>query len=505
MLNTAALHKPLRRLYFGDNFAIIADKLDENLVDLVYLDPPFNSDEDYNLFFDTEGLDAGEGQWTAFKDTWFWDKASDEALAFVERSTFTSLATLLRALMSNLGKSPMMAYLVFMAARLIRIHGVMKPTASIYLHCDPSASHYLKPVLDAIFGPEHFRNEIIWRRTGSHSKSKRWATLHDTIFYYTKSDIFTWNAPRRSLMRGEVAERLEQDPDGEYYAQVADEAAPDIWAFQPYTGGTVFGTTDGIDEDVRWLSPRSSERLGYPTQKPVALLTRIIEASSNKGDVVLDPFCGCGTTLDAAERLGRQWIGIDVSPFTIQLIRRSRLEGSYPHLREGAEGDYQIEGLPTDLASARALAQRDLKAFQIWAITQIDGKPSETRGTDKGIAGQVPFRPSGPKKATKWAVVSVASKNAELSDLQDLHEIAKKDAKSLGFAILICLEKPAGEMVTYCQELGPIEIEDVKYSRLQILTIKQILSGEKPQLPRIDPSVIYRKATRAPAKKTLFD
>ena len=505
MSNTAVSHKPLRRLYCGDNFNVIADELDENLVALVYLDPPFNSDEDYSLFFGTQGLDAGDAQWTAFRDTWLWDKAADDALAFVDGSSFTSLATLLRALLGNLGKSPMMAYLVFMAARLIRIHGAMKPTASIYLHCDPSASHYLKPVLDAIFGARHFRSEIIWRRTGSHSKSKRWAPLHDTILYYTKSDIFTWNAPRRPLMRGEVAERLEQGADAQYHAQVAHEAAPDIWAFQPYTGGTVFGMPDGIDEDVRWLSPRSAERLGYPSQKPVALLTRIIEASSNKGDVVLDPFCGCGTTLDAAERLERQWIGIDVSPFTIQLIRRSRLEWTFPDLREGADGDYQIEGLPTDLASARDLAQRDLKAFQIWAVTQVDGRPNENSAAGRLIHGLIPFRPNGPKKAAKWAVVSVVPEKADLSGLRKLDDLAKKDTKSLGFAILICLEEPTDQMLEYCRDLDPIEIEAVQYPRLQILTIKQILSGERPQLPLIDQSVIYRKAGHAPVEKTLFD
>lgn len=503
MLNTAVSHKPLRRLYCGDNFDVIADKLHEDLVDLVYLDPPFNSDEDYSLFFGTEGLESGEGSWTAFTDTWCWSEASKGALAFVEGSTFTFLATLLRALLGNLGKSPMMAYLVFMAARLIRIHGIMKPTASLYLHCDPSASHYLKSMLDAIFGPQNFRSEIIWRRTGSHSKSKRWAPLHDTILFYTKSDVFTWNAPRRPLMRGQVAEHCERRTDGRY-SVVDGEAAPDIWAFQPYTGGTVFGTDDGIDENVRWLSPRAAERLGYPTQKPVALLTRIIEASSNKGDVVFDPFCGCGTTLDAAERLGRQWVGIDVSPFTIRLILKSRLQEAFPELVEGAEGDYQIEGLPSDLASARNLALRDLKSFQIWAVTQIDGRPNENSAASNLIHGLIPFRPNGPKKAAKWAAISVAAGKVELADLQELHSVAKKETKNSGFCILIGLEEPTKEMSEYCRKLDPVEIGNVSYAPLQIITVKQVLSGERPHLPCIDSSVIYRKATRATVEKTLF-
>lgn len=587
-MSMIAQNKPLRRLYFGDNFDIMKEKLTENLVDLVYLDPPFKSDEDYNVFFETEGLDPDEAQWTAFKDTWIWDDASDDALAFLEESSFHQLATLLRALKDSLGKSPMMAYLVNMGARLTRIYNVMKPTASLYLHCDPTASHYLKLVLDAIFGPHRFRNEIIWRRTGSHNKSKRWAPLHDTILYYTKSETFTWNAPRRPYMLGHVKEHLKKGADGKYYTDYygnvltgsgtrngssgapwrgfdptakgrhwaipgtiwdafetppkidglstpeklellykeglitikAGEAWPlpnmevdpsrgvaaaDIWAFQPYTSGTVFGTGDGIDEDVRWLSPRAAERLGYPTQKPVSLLTRIIEASSNRGDVVLDPFCGCGTTIEAAERLERQWIGIDISSFAIQLIRRTRLQGSFPNLDEGIAGDYQIEGLPKDVAGASELAMRDRKAFEIWAVTQIDGKPNEKKGADGGVDGRIPFRPNGPKKAAKWAVISVKSGKPKLSELRDLHGVVTKDSKTMGFGIFVCLRPPTRDMQKYCRELDRIEIDGVKYAPLQILTIEQILSGERPRLPHVDPTVIYKKAAQATVTKTLFD
>ena len=579
--------KPLRRLFFGDNLEVMGE-MPSDLVDLVYLDPPFKSDEDYNVFFDTAGLDPDEAQWTAFKDTWIWDDAADIAVKHIVAHGSVQLATLIEALRTSLGKSPMMAYLANMGARLTEIHRLMKPTASLYLHCDPTASHYLKLVLDAIMGPQRFRSEIVWRRTGSHNKSKRWAPIHDTILYYTKSDRFTWNNPRRPYMRGHVDEHLRRGADGKYYTDYYGNvltgsgtragssgaewrgfnptakgrhwaipgtiweafetppdltglttpeklellfeeglitikdgeawqlpnmevdpsrgvAAADIWAFQPYTGGTVFGTNEGIDEDVRWLSTKAAERLGYPTQKPLSLLTRIIEASSNKGDVVFDPFCGCGTTVEAAERLERQWVGIDISSFAIQLIKRTRIGGSFPNLEEGLGGDYQVDGLPKDLAGAEQLALRDRKAFEVWAVTQVDGKPNEKKGADGGIDGRIPFRPEGQKKAARWAAVSVKSGPPTISELRDLHGVVTKDAKTLGFGVFLTLHKPTKPMLDYCRELDKIEIDGVRYSPLQILTVEQLLAGDRPRLPHVDPAVIYKKAGRAHIAKTLFD
>lgn len=584
--NATAASKSLRRLYFGDNLEVMG-RLPDALVDLVYLDPPFNSDEDYNVFFETEGLDPDEAQWTAFKDTWIWDDASDEAVKAIQEQGAVQLATLIDALRLSLGKSPMMAYLANMGIRLTEIHRLMKPTGSLYLHCDPTASHYLKLVLDAIFGPQRFRSEIIWRRTGSHGKAKRWGPIHDTILYYTKSDVFTWNNPRRPYMKGHVDEHLVKGADGkyrtDYYGNVLTGsgtrtgssgapwrgfdptgkgrhwaipssiwegfetkpdltglstpdklellyqeglititpgeawplpnmevdptrgvAASDIWAFQPYTSGTVFGTIEGIDEDVRWLSPRAAERLGYPTQKPLALLTRIIEASSNKGDIIFDPFCGCGTTIEASERLERQWIGIDVSSFAIQLIKRTRIGGSFPDLEEGIGRDYEIDGLPKDVAGAQMLALRDRKAFEIWAVTSIDGKPNEKKGADGGVDGRIPFKPDGFKKAAKWAIVSVKSGASKLSELRDLHGVTRSDAKSLGFGVLVCLNNPTPAMVKFARNAGKIDVHGIKYDALQILTIEQILNGERPRLPYVDPSVIYKKAAVSTSAQTSF-
>ncbi|TFU06160.1 site-specific DNA-methyltransferase [Polymorphobacter arshaanensis] len=571
--------KPIRRLYFGDNLSVMGN-LPDGLVDLVYLDPPFNSDEDYNVFFQAEGLDVDEAQWTAFKDTWVWDKSADEALELISLHGTTRLATLIDALKVSLGKCPMMAYLVNMGIRLTEIHRIMKDTGSLYLHCDPNASHYLKLILDAIFGPTRFRSEIIWRRTGSHGKSKRWAPIHDTILYYTKSDVFTWNNPKRPYMRGHVDEHFIKGTDGkyrtDYYGNVMtgsgvrngtsaavwrgfdptskgrhwaipgdiwngfevkpdirgkstpeklemlyeagfitiapNEAWPlpymevdpsrgvsasDLWTFQPYTGGTVFGTNEGIDEDVRWLSPKAAERLGYPTQKPLSLLGRIIEASSNKGDVVFDPFCGCGTTIEASERLQRQWIGIDISSFAIQLIKRTRLGGSFPGLEEGIGRDYEIDGLPKDMTGAEMLALRDRKAFEIWAVTNIDAKPNEKKGADGGVDGRIPFKPNGFDKAAKWAAVSVKSGEPKLSEIRDLHGVTRSDAATMGFGVFVCLREPTGPMRKFAREAGTIELHGNKYDALQILTIQQILNGERPRLPYVDPSVIYKKAAKS--------
>lgn len=579
--------KPLRRLYFGDNLDVMSE-FPDSLVDLVYLDPPFNSDEDYNVFFETEGLDPDEAQWTAFKDTWIWDDAADEAANAIVQKGSIQLATLTDALKQSLGKSPMMAYLANMGIRLTEVYRVMKPTASLYLHCDPTASHYLKLILDAVFGPQRFRSEIIWRRTGSHGKSKRWSPIHDVILYYTKTDNFVWNGPTRPYMNGHVDEHLIKGLDGKYrtgyYGNVLtgsgtrkgssgaiwrgfdptakgrhwaipgkiwDEfevqpdlkglstpeklellynkglikitegdawplpnmevdpargvAASDIWAFQPYTRGTVFGTKDGVDEDVRWLSTKAAERLGYPTQKPLSLLTRIIEASSNKGDVVFDPFCGCGTTIEASERLERQWIGIDISSFAVQLIKRTRIGGSFPDLEEGVNADYEITGLPKDVEGGRLLALQDRKAFEIWAVTQIDGKPNEKWGADGGVDGRIPFRPDGPKKPTKWAVISVKSGQSKLSDLRDLHGVAREDSNSLGFGVFVCLTPPTPKMLEFARNAGKINIYGVKYDALQILTIEAILGGARPRLPHIDPTVIYKKAARATVARGLFD
>jgi site-specific DNA-methyltransferase (adenine-specific) len=269
-------------------------------------------------------------------------------------------------------------------------------------------------------------------------------------------------------------------------------AAPDMWAFQPYTEGTVFGTSEGIDADVRWLSPQDAERLGYPTQKPVAILKHIINASSRPGELVLDPFCGCGTTIAAAQMLARRWIGVDISPFAIELIRRQRLEGAFPHLRVGV--DYKIEGLPTTLEGARMMVEEDKvrKGFEIWVVSKIDGIPNDKKGADKGVDGRIPFKPDG--KTTKFAVVSVKSGKLKADDVRSLMAVAKREeASSLGFGILVVLNSPTAGMKADAASCGTVEMHGHRYPLVQILTVEDILKGKKPHLPLLDPTVAHRK------------
>jgi site-specific DNA-methyltransferase (adenine-specific) len=264
-------------------------------------------------------------------------------------------------------------------------------------------------------------------------------------------------------------------------------AAPDIWAFQPYTEGTVFGTDAGIDDDVRWLSPQDAERLGYPTQKPVGILKHIINASSRPGDLVLDPFCGCGTTIAAAQMLARRWVGIDISPFAIELIRKQRLEGAFPHLRVGT--DYEIKGLPTTIEGARmmALEEKVRKSFEIWAVSKIDGIPNDKKGADKGVDGRIPFKPDG--KSTKFAIVSVKSGKLKADDVRALVAVAKREkASSLGFGVLVVLNEPTAGMKADAASAGTVELHGSRWPLVQILTIEEILKGKKPQLPLVVPS-----------------
>jgi site-specific DNA-methyltransferase (adenine-specific) len=560
-------------LLYGDNLPIMREKIASESVDLVYLDPPFKSDLNYNVLFKADGLKADEAQLTAFKDTWTWDAAAQAAYDELQDVSNVTLVNFVNALHGGLERTPMLAYLVNMALRLVEIHRVLKVTGSVYLHCDPTASHYLKMLMDAVFSPTNFRSEIIWRRTGSHNKMKRWAPIHDVILFYTKSDVYTWNNPRRPYMLGHVKENFIEDEKGgyktDYYGNVLTgsgtrdgesgkawrgfdptakgrhwaipskiweevgidpsgltqhqkldllfkegfititegeawpmyqltigpndgPAAPDIWAFQPYTEGTVFGTSAGIDADVRWLSPQDAERLGYPTQKPVGILKHIINSSSRPGDLVLDPFCGCGTTIAAAQMLARRWIGVDISPFAIELIRRQRLEGAFPHLKVGV--DYEIKGLPTTVEGARMMAEqdKDRKAFEVWAVSKIDGIPNDKKGADKGIDGRIPFKPDG--KTTKFVVVSVKSGKLKADDIRSLMAVAKREvSSSLGFGVLVALNPPTAGMKADAASAGTVEMHGNRWPLVQILTIEEILKGKKPDLPMVAPSVGHRK------------
>ena len=568
-------------LFYGDNLEILREHIDEESVDLVYLDPPFKSDQDYNVLFSERDGTGAAAQIRAFQDTWTWDVNAARAWTeCVEEGGKVSDA--LQALRKFLGTSDMLAYLSMMAPRLKELRKAMKPTGSIYLHCDPSASHYLKMIMDAVFTPGCFRNEIIWRRTGAHNKLHRYGPIHDSLLFYTKSDTFTWNNPKRPYMKGHIKEYFEKDDKGyktAYYgnvltgsgtrggesgkpwkgfdptakgrhwavpgAVVADlleigvslegmtqhqkldkmlelgciqiikgqawpmyeryltendgQAVQDIWAYQPYTEGTVFGTEEGIDADVRWLSPRDQERLGYPTQKPEGLLERLIAASSDKGGVVLDPFCGCGTTITAAQKLDRHWIGIDVTHLAIGLIRH-RLRDSF-----GDGIEYEVIGEPQSVEDAQALAEQDRYQFQWWALGLVGARMDERKkGADRGIDGRLFFHDEAEGGATKTIIISVKSGGVSSPHIRDLVGVIKREEAEIG--VVITLEKPTKAMITEAASAGFYESPWTRkgHPRIQILTIEELLDGRKIDMPPIrQTNVTFRKAKKHKRKSDL--
>ena len=395
------------QLYFGDNLDILGgNNIPVDSVDLIYLDPPFNSNATYGVLFSEKTWEKSAAQITAFDDTWHWGPEAAAAYDKVVRGDRPRVAELLRALKAFLGQNAMMAYIAMMAVRLVELHRVMKPTGSLYLHCDPTASHYLKMILDTIFGPRNFRNEIIWKRTSARRDSHRWNRIHDVIFFYTKGNKFTWNMQyikydqdyvdkfyrfvepetgRRYMSDNLTADGIRHGSSGETWRGInvkekklhwkytiekleeLDKAGRIIW---PPKEGGVPRYKRYLDEmpglaiqtiitDIPPLSAQSREKLNYPTQKPEALLERIINASSKEGDLVLDPFCGCGTTITVAERLRRRWIGIDVTHLAIALIKK-RLHDTFS---KDELAPYEVIGEPADVKSAEALAQLNRHQF----------------------------------------------------------------------------------------------------------------------------------------------
>jgi hypothetical protein len=349
--------------------------------------------------------------------------------------------------------------------------------------------------MDSIFGQDQFRNEIIWRRTGSHNKVRRFAPIHDTILFYTKTDSNLWTYTKKPFLKGHIECNFVKDEEGyrtnywgnpiyERHLKDTDgQSIPDIWAFQPYTEGAVLGTDEGIDADVRCLSTKDQERLHYQTQKPEGLLKRIILASSKPEDIVLDPFCGCGTTIAAADILNRRWIGIDITQVAIQLIKETRLVN--------CTQSYEIIGLPKDEHDAEKLALQDRFEFQYWALRLIGAKPSnpnKKKGADRGIDGVLNFYDF--TNTYRKAIVSVKSGKVQPTDIRDLRGTITRD--NVDFGIFLTLRQPTGPMKTEALKSGVLEIDYdghlLEYNPIQILTIKELLQGTRPNLPTKLPS-----------------
>lgn len=496
-------------LFFGDNLDILPAYIADETVDLVYLDPPFNSKATYNMIFRHIDKTPAAAQVKAFEDTWHWDMGSERAFRVtVERGG--GVSKVLLAFREFLGPSDMLAYLAMMAPRLVELHRVMKDTGSIYLHCDPTASHYLKLLMDAIFGSENFRNEVIWRRTPFKGSSKARALQmprsHDTILFYSKGKHWTWHPPtepyadkylkrfkwddhdgrgpfRKSLLKTYSAEtEVRLKAENRWIDPVRTGAMPSYKQYLNESAGT--RQIDDVWTDINMLNPVASERMGYPTQKPLALLERIIQASSEEGSVVLDPFCGCGTAVDAAQRLGRRWIGIDITEVAIRVIQK-RLERDYSTL------DYSVRGIPTTMDEVDFLAERDKYALQQWVCDRLGIDADIRKGADHGIDGElVRYTVAGKP----WrAVVSVKGGGVNVTQIRDLRGTVERENADTG--IFITRKAPTRPMVDEAVAAGLTE-EDIP--KIQILTAADLLAGKAPQVPL--PTMVAQKPLEAVAK-----
>jgi len=546
-------------LYYGDNLKVLRESIAPSSVDLVYLDPPFNSNANYNLLFKSPGGEKSHAQIEAFEDTWHWTQEAEEAFDEVMQSGHGDVAEMLRAMRAFLRENDMMAYLTMMCVRLIELHRVLKETGSLYLHCDPTASHYLKIILDGVFGKENYRNEISWRRSAAHNDSKqgskRYGNVRDVIYFYTKTKDWQWNTQYTEYSEDYIKSmyrfvepdtgrlyrkdnltaaraggdtryewRVKRPVDGEWVADLEEAyLSPEegweykgvlpygkrIWAYSKDNmkkfalEGRIAYSESGMPNYKRYLdemqgvslqndwddirAASGKEYLGYPTQKPLALLERIINASSNEGDVVLDPFCGCGTATHAAEKLGRKWIGIDITHLSVSLIEK-RLRDAFPDVT------FEVHGTPKDEEGAAALAAADKYQFQWWAVSLVNAVPfgGKKKGADGGIDGHIYFKPDG--RTTEKAIVSVkGGQNVGVSMVRDLGHVIDREKAKIG--VFITLAPPTREMEKEALKAGFYETEFGKYPKIQILTIAELFDGKKPNIPLVDGSS-FKKAAR---------
>ena len=553
---------PINTLLFGDNLPMLRRYVPDECVDLHYLDPPFNSSRNFFVLFKDRGGLASEAQEAAFTDTWSWGAESEAWYWELQyECPRQELSETIVAMRRVLKETPMMAYLVAMTIRLVELHRTLKPTGSLYLHCDPTASHYLKVLLDTLFGPTNFRNEITWKRTSAHSDAKhKWADVSDVILFYVKSkaaaftpqyqahnttyveefyrhddgdgrgryrkDNMTSPNPRPNLMypwhdfphpaKGwrysqETMQRL--DADGRIYYPMQKDGTPDLTkrpALKRYLQEQEGTIIPNVWTDIPPVQSRG-ESLGYPTQKPLALLERIISASTKPGDIVCDSFCGCGTAVAAAQKLGRRWIGIDITTVAVGIIK-TRMEQAYPELA----GKIPVIGFPEDLEGARTLFEQDPYSFQEWAATLIGAYPLRKnglikKGADSGIDGWLRFYNFNDEPCR--AVVQVKGGKVQVGQIRDFCHVVAREKAELGF--FLCMGDE-GRTVT-----RPMEIEALKegqwqsagghcYPKVQILSVKDLLAGTKaPLLPQQDKTSLLgfkaRKQTKASGQMSAGD
>ncbi|HEV2177318.1 MAG TPA: DNA methyltransferase [Terriglobia bacterium] len=506
-------------------------------IDLVYLDPPFKSNQDYNVLFAEKDGTRAAAQIKAFEDTWQWDQEAARAYHEIVETGPERVSKVMQAFMTFLGgsgntASDMMAYLAMMAPRLVELHRVLKSTGSIYLHCDSTASHYLKLLMDSIFRPENFRNEIIWKRSHAHSDSKQGARHYgrvtDTLLFYSKGQEPKWN-PQHVPYDQQYLDRdyRRTDPDGRRYRidnlqgpggaakgnpQYEVMGVTRYWRYSKekmdelIRQGRVIQTRPGavpqykryLDEmpgvptqnlwdDLPPINNRSKELLGYPTQKPEALLERIIKTGTDEANLVLDPFCGCGTAIAVAERLKRNWIGIDITHLAIGLVRR-RLFDAF-----GEAAQFQVVGEPVSLPDAEKLAREEPYQFQSWALGLVGARQADLKkGADKGIDGHLYFHDE--PKTTKQVIISVKGGHLLAQHVRDLRGVIEREKAAIG--VLITMHEPTHPMRAEAASAGFYEAPwGSKYARLQLLTVAELLAGKTLDFPR--ENVTFKKAPKA--------
>lgn len=510
-------------LYYGDNLDVLRNSVPSESVDLIYLDPPFNSNASYNVLFRSPTGTGSAAQIEAFEDTWHWNETAERAFDDVMVGPNSDAAIMLRAMRAALGENDMMAYLAMMAVRLLELRRALKPTGSLYLHCDPSASHYLKMILDAVFGATNFRNEIIWKRTHSHGDpSRKFGAITDTILFYTASDRYEFESQFRDMPPEQIERTFRGvDPDGRRWQSVtlrSPSPRPNLTfpftassgvTYQPHPNGwsgdrarmakydaegrlhypskpdgalrlkMYLDESSGVKvqnlwDDIPPISANANERLGYPTQKPVDQLERIVSASSSPGDTVLDPFCGCGTAVHAAQKLGRHWVGIDVTHLAVSLVE-SRLQHAFPGIV------YEVHGVPKDADGAANLAQRDKHEFQKWITGRVGAQPYKggKKGMDRGVDGYLHFRDADQKP--QFAIVSVKGGGTKSGDVRDLKGTVDREKAAMG--LFLTLHEPTREMVREAAAANFYETGGMRFPKVQILTAAEIIAGKRPQVP----------------------
>jgi len=522
-------------LYYGDNLDILRRYIKDESVDLIYLDPPFKSNQDYNvLFAEHNGTDSA-AQIKAFEDTWRWDKAAAKSYHEIVESGHQRVSQAMQAFRTFIGESDMLAYLAMMAPRLIELRRVLKDTGSIYLHCDPTASHYLKMLMDSVFGPTNYRNEIIWKRSNPKSHiTINFPTCTDTILRYTKTSKYNYNQPfeehdpayvksayKYTDSKGRyrllpllnpndnrphltykflgvtrvwrwTRERMQKAYEDGLVVQLKEGAVPQ---YKKYLHDSKGRTITNCWTDIPQVA--GNEALGYPTQKPEALLERITEASSNKGDIVLDPFCGCGTTIVVAQKLKRKWIGIDVTHLAVALMKH-RLKHMF-----GDKAKYEVVGEPVSLPDAENLAKNNPYQFQWWALGLVGARPVEQKkGADKGIDGRLYFHDEAENKKakTKQIILSVKAGKVSVTHIRDLWGVLEREKAQIG--VLISMNKPTRDMKKEVASAGFYKSPWGKHPALQILTIEELLKGktiDSPPLGQVN--VTFKKAPKAKGEK----